>query len=71
MQAPLVDELLTDLGFNARENPNTMLHRLSQSIGNGQAAAEVVARSAKAAKAKPATASATPPAAGADGEGTT
>jgi len=69
MQAPLVDELLTELGFNARENPNTMLHRLSQSIGDGQAPA-AVARSAKAAKAKPATASATPPATGADGEGT-
>ncbi len=36
MQAPLVDELLTDLGFKAGENPNTMLHRLSQGIGDGQ-----------------------------------
>lgn len=36
MQAPLVDELLTDLGFKAGENPNTMLHRLSQGIGDSQ-----------------------------------
>lgn len=70
MQAPLVDELLTDLGFNARENPNTMLHRLSQSIGDGQAAAKVVAKAAKTGKAKPATASVVPPAAEADSEGT-
>ncbi|WP_193367323.1 flotillin family protein [Pelagibius marinus] len=71
MQAPLVDELLTDLGFNAKENPNTMLHRLSQSIGNGQAQPEDAgdAPKAKGGKRKPPVASATPPATP-DGEGT-
>lgn len=71
MQAPLVDELLTDLGFNAKENPNTMLHRLSQSIGDGDLKLEDAgdAPKAKGGKPKPPTASATPPAAP-DGEGT-
>jgi len=67
MQAPLVDELLTDLGFNARENPNTMLHRLSQSIGDG--GAEVPAKP-NGGTPKPPTASATPPAPEGDGGGT-
>lgn len=71
MQAPLVDELLTDLGFNAKENPNTMLHRLSQSIGDGEAQLEDANGAPKVAggKPKPPTASATPPASP-DGEGT-
>ena len=70
MQAPLVDELLTDLGFNAKENPNTMLHRLSQSIGDGEAREEIAAPKASRGKPKPPTASATPPAAEAEDDGT-
>ncbi len=34
MQAPLVDELLEELGFKAGENPNNMLSRLSANIGS-------------------------------------
>ncbi len=49
MQAPMVDELLTDLGFNAKENPNSMLHRLSQSIVADQDAASEAETGAKAA----------------------
>lgn len=66
MQAPLVDELLKDLGFSARENPNNMLHRLSQSIGDGpNSGAETGGKPA----ARPrVTASAVPPRRAADDE---
>jgi uncharacterized membrane protein YqiK len=67
MQAPLVDELLTDLGFNAKENPNNMLHRLSQSIASDLEGGNA-AHGKGAAKRGPVTASAVPPA-GSDDSG--
>jgi flotillin len=69
MQAPMVDELLTDLGFNAKENPNNMLHRLSQGIAGDEAAGKAAANgSTPAPKAKKA---APPPGAkGSGSEGT-
>lgn len=36
MQAPLVDEMLAELGFKPGENPNAMLHRLSEGIRAGE-----------------------------------
>jgi hypothetical protein len=60
MQAPLVDELLTDLGFNPKENPNTMLHRLSQSIASDLQSGDA-AGGKTAAKRGRVTASAVPP----------
>jgi uncharacterized membrane protein YqiK len=72
MQAPLVDELLTDLGFNARENPNNMLHRLSQNIASDLAGGTSAASEGgkPRVKAAPSPAKAKGPASAQDGEGT-
>ena len=60
-------ELLTDLGFNAKENPNNMLHRLSQGIASDEAAGKAASKgNSPARKAK----KATPPAVEGPSEGT-
>jgi len=41
MQAPIIDEMLTELGFDAGQNPNTMLHRLAENIAGAKAKAAV------------------------------